>query len=179
MLILYSKLVGKEVRVIRKSKPAGSMWAAGRKITARTFELNAARELQALLGEKIALLPEAPSDEIKPFQIGMHDLIVAAALPDTSLADLKAALRRYTSATGYLMALGLDGSVRYRLDGSVDALVSDDNRDHARKLVKRRFAKMQKKQAAPGDHARQIQSAPEPEKPDRPVLTISPKSGTP
>ena len=125
-----------------KRKFGGNLWSAERKILARAFELKAAQELQSLLIEKIAILPETSSDQIKPFQIGAHDLFRAMASSETSLADLKVALRRYTGATGYQMAIGLDESVRYRLDGSVDAPVSDDNREHARTIVKRRFAKM-------------------------------------
>lgn len=98
-----------------KRKFGGNLWSAERKILARAFELKAAQELQSLLREKIAVLPETSSDQIKPFQIGAHDLFRAMASSETSLADLKLALRRYTGATGYQMAIGLDESVRYRL----------------------------------------------------------------
>ena len=139
------------MKVSDKRKFSSNLWSAERKILARAFELKAAQELQSLLREKIAVLPETSSDQIKPFQIGAHDLFRVSALATTSLADLKVALRRYTSATGYQMAIGLDESVRYRLDGSVDAPVSEDNREHARTIVKRRFAKMRQSQAGAKD----------------------------
>lgn len=134
-----------------KRKFGGNLWSAERKILARAFELKAAQELQSLLREKVAVLPETSSDQIKPFLIGAHDLFRALASSETSLADLKVALRRYTGATGYQMAIGLDESVRYRLDGSVDAPVSENNREHARAIVRRRFAKMRQSQAGAKD----------------------------
>ncbi|MDP2699891.1 ProQ/FINO family protein [Thalassospira sp.] len=139
--------------------------------------MNAAKELQALLRDKIAILPVTSNDRIKPFQIGAHDLFCDLAKPEVTLADLKLALRRYTAATGYLMALGRDDSSRYRLDGSVDAPVSDDNREHARQIVKRRFAKMQQKRVAPARDAPPVAPVDEPAKPVRAILTIPHKSG--
>ena len=145
-------MTGTEVKVNDKRKFGGNLWSAERKILARAFELKAAQELQSLLREKIAVLPETSSDQIKPFQIDAHDLFRAVATAETSLADLKVALRRYTGATGYQMAIGLDESVRYRLDGSVDALVSEDNREHARTIVKGRFSKMRQSQTGAKDN---------------------------
>ena len=169
-----------EVKVTKHKKSQGSIWSADRKIIARAFELRAAQELQSLLREEIAILPANLSDQIKPFQLGVRailgDLMKAGTTPD----ELKHALQRYTGATGYQMALGLDDSHRYRLDGSVDDPVSENNREHARKIALGRFKKMRRKNANPQLDGRLSSpvSKPEPVKPARTVLTINRRSGT-
>lgn len=162
----------------KHKKSQGSIWSADRKITARAFELRAAQELQSLLREEVPILPATLSDEIKPFQVGVRALFDDLAKAGTTHAALKLALQRYTGATGYQMALGLDGSHRYRLDGSVDDPVSDDNREHARKIALGRFEKMRRKKANPESDDRSVSPSSEPARPARAVLTISRRSGT-
>ncbi|KZB55949.1 hypothetical protein TH44_12270 [Thalassospira xiamenensis] len=167
-----------EVKVTNHKMSQASIWSADRKITARAFELRAAQELQSLLREEISILPATLSDQIKPFQIGVRVLFDELAKASTTPIELKLALQRYTGATGYQMALGLDGSHRYRLDGSVYDLVSDDNREHARKIALGRLEKMRRKKANPEPDGRSASPAPEPTKPARAVLTINQRTGT-
>ena len=47
----------------------------------------------------------------------------------------RAAIYRLTHRKKYLEALAAEGSVRYRLDGSVDEPVSEHHRQHARRLL--------------------------------------------
>ncbi|RCK33931.1 hypothetical protein TH9_05805 [Thalassospira xiamenensis] len=167
-----------EVKVTNHKKSQGSIWSADRKITARAFELRAAQELQSLLREEVSILPATLSDQIRPFQIGVRALFDELAKVGTTPIELKLALQRYTGATGYQMALGLDGSHRYRLDGSVDDPVSDDNREHARKIALGRFEKMRRKKANPEPNGRSASPAPEPTRPARAVLTVNHQTGT-
>ena len=162
----------------KHKKSQGSIWSADRKITARAFELKAAQALQTLLRAEIAILPTSPSDQIKPFQIGVRAILWGLVKAGTTPDELKNALQRYAGATGYQMALGLDGSHRYRLDGAVDDPVSYNNREHARKIAQGRFKKMRRKNVNPQPDGRLASPVSEPVRPARTVLTINRRSGT-
>ncbi|SDI43478.1 ProQ/FINO family protein [Aliiruegeria lutimaris] len=82
--------------------------------------------------------------KILPLARGIHRAL-AEACPDLDLWTIKQACQRRTTWAPYLEALAADGSTRYLLDGSPApgdrGTVTDDERQHAQRLLKRRVKK--------------------------------------
>lgn len=123
------------------------VWSSSRKVLAKPYELRVAQELQSMLTEELAVLPRQPSDVIKPFRIGINDALMALRKPDITPSALGIAIQKYTRSTGYLLALSIDDSLRYNLDGSDAGTVSDKDRLAARDAFHQSLAKRERRKA--------------------------------
>ena len=131
----------------RGSKPALSRARTASKSLSPGF-LALARSLDALLVQPIAVLPQTPSDLIKPFKLGVRPEIEALRRPEVSEAKLAAALRSYAKSVAYQSALARHGSMRHELNGTPVELVSDEDRQSAARDLQARREKWARQRAA-------------------------------
>lgn len=80
-----------------------------------------------------------PFRDCLPLSIGIDKQIVAA-IPDINRKLMRAALGIHTSSQRYLRAME-KATVRYNLDGSTGAEVTDTHRSHAKEVLQERFKK--------------------------------------
>jgi ProP effector len=81
----------------------------------------------------------------KPLALGIHAALLVAIKPairagTVTVKDIKAALRRYVSADGYLRACRRAGTARIDLTGKVVGIVTSAEAKYARQVLKLRKA---------------------------------------
>jgi ProP effector len=81
----------------------------------------------------------APFRDCLPLSIGIDKQIVAA-IPDINRKLMRAALGIHTASQRYLRAME-KATVRYNLDGTTGAEVTDTHRKHAKEVLQERFKK--------------------------------------
>jgi len=80
-----------------------------------------------------------PFRDCLPLSIGIDKQIVAV-IPDINRKLMRAALGIHTSSQRYLRAME-KATVRYNLDGTTGAEVTDTHRKHAKEVLQERFKK--------------------------------------
>ncbi|ACM39615.1 MULTISPECIES: ProQ/FinO family protein [Rhizobium/Agrobacterium group] len=110
-----------------------SPWKASRgPIKVDRYSLEAAKAVNALLNEPIAVLPSAEGETVLPFRIGINTDIERRLRPDAALSDLRKALRRYTHSAAYLYATAQPDALRHDIVGQPCEAVRDEDRLNAR-----------------------------------------------
>lgn len=77
--------------------------------------------------------------DCRPLAVGIHKAILAQ-LPETSAAELRAAMRAHTASTRYLKAIAAE-SVRFDLAGQVVGEITNEQREIANATLRDRFRK--------------------------------------
>jgi sRNA-binding protein len=102
----------------------------------------------AVIGGLCKLWPDTfalPERNRKPLALGIHGALLTAVEPaidagTVTVQEIKAALRRYVSAEGYLRACRRAGTARIDLAGNVVGTVTPVEAAHARRVLKLRKA---------------------------------------
>lgn len=81
----------------------------------------------------------------RPLKVGIRDDIITTCQPAIdkgfiTVTDIRSALRRYTSADGYLLACRKAGLARVNLGGKIVGVVTSAEAAHARQVLKLRKA---------------------------------------
>ncbi|CVI64400.1 ProQ/FinO family protein (plasmid) [Agrobacterium leguminum] len=145
-----------------------SPWKASRgTIKVDRYSLEAAKAVNALLNEPIAVLPSAEGETVLPFRIGINIGIEKRLRPDAALPDLRKALRCYTHSAAYLYATAQPDALRHDIDGKACEPVSEGDRLNARQsflLVqerrKQRRQQRQSEDSAQNQADRSVKSSP-------------------
>ncbi|MCF1464969.1 hypothetical protein FS827_27310 [Agrobacterium vitis] len=129
-----------------------SPWKASRgPIKVDRYSLDAAKAVNALLNEPIAVLPSAEGETVLPFRIGINTDIEKRLRLDAALSDLRKALRRYTHSAAYLYATAQPDALRHDIVGEPCEPVSEEDRLNARQsfllVQERRKQRRQQRQS--------------------------------
>ena len=98
-----------------------------------------------------------PFRDCLPLSIGIDKQIVAA-IPEINRKLMRAALGIHTSSQRYLRAME-KATIRYNLDGSTGAEVTDTHRKHAKEVLQERFKKEADRRKAEREAAAEEEAA--------------------
>jgi ProP effector len=98
-----------------------------------------------------------PFRDCLPLSIGIDKQIVAA-IPEINRKLMRAALGIHTSSQRYLRAME-KATIRYNLDGSTGAEITDTHRQHAKEVLQERFKKEADRRKAERDAAAEEEAA--------------------
>jgi ProP effector len=98
-----------------------------------------------------------PFRDCLPLSIGIDKQIVAA-IPEINRKLMRAALGIHTSSQRYLRAME-KATIRYNLDGTTGAEITDTHRKHAKEVLQERFKKEADRRKAERDAAAEEEAA--------------------
>lgn len=108
-----------------KTKP----WAISQgPVLASAQDLRKAATVNALLIEAAAVLPQAETDPVLPFEIGIFQQFSARLQPEIAKIRLRRAIAAYAAAKNYLLASAQPDAMRHDIAGCPKSPVNPDDR---------------------------------------------------